>query len=362
VNVVIRTRAFGELHSAPRLQFIPRTYSWQAVGGPHVATIDAVGPAIARWELFNLLRCPVEIYNDQGEIVWWGYVADVEVSEGAITARASIDTLVNRVAVAYAYTSEANTVGERATTAYAQDDLSVDEYGTFERLESSGTSNPTAADAQRDQFLAQYRYPTVVTEIRPGENKPSATVQCRGWFTTLSRRMWAQPLTGPVGNVEQIALIVDEVGEFLTGTDILAAGAIAALDLEQYRDGDVNAQEEIEELLQLGSNGRRLLATVTRERILRLTEELAPGVADLLLRTDGSLHDRYDAPLPQGSCPAGQWARLVDVIPPTVDTSMLADPGSLFMERIEWDVRKNHISRIEPRGASAFDVSNLERV
>lgn len=518
MNVTLWGRDFQAMLAPPKVALIPETYGWAAVGGPHLATIRAIGPAEARWELVAYLRCPVEITNDAGEAVWWGYVAEVEVEEGAITARVSLDDLANRVAVAYAYTSLANTIGTRGTTAWAQDDLSVDEYGTFERLDSSAASEPDLADAQRDQVLAQYAYPVTGIGVRPGGAGSGATLRCRGWFTTLARRMWDNPgehtvvdlsvaertfvvsgalghlftagaplevggstynngsytvvssaqtsdgggnllteivvveaipeqtavdwpvsnldqggrifyvggwetdyfpaggsfsLSGSTGNdgtytvvssaqrqdgegnhrteivvaeeipsavvdgtitptidygylmvapetTAQIVDIVREAGEFLTGVDILDPSGLYLLEV---RDGDTNAQEELEQLLQHGTTGgRRLLCEVTRERVLRVYEEPAPGARDLLLRSDGSLRDYLDAPLPAGACPVGRWARLVDVIPATVNTSVLADPSRVFIERLEWDCARGRFGVIEPRGASAFEVSRVERV
>jgi hypothetical protein len=362
VNVTMRRRDFQDMLAPPRVTLTPLRYGWDAIGGPMTAEVRATGPRDARWELVAYLRCPIEIHNTKGEPVWWGYVAEVEVTDGAITARVDLDELANRVAVAYAYVSAANTIGERATTAWAENGLSVAEYGTFERLDSSANSNPSAADEQRDQILEQYAYPVAAYQINPGGRGESATLHCRGWFTTLSRRHWEQGATGEVGNVEQIAEIVDEVSEFLIGTDITALGAIVETDIEQYRDGDTNAQAEIEQLLAVGSNGRRLLAEVTRERWLRLIEEPAPGVRDYLLRSDGTLRDYLDAPLPEGACPVGVWARLVDVVPATVNTSVLADPSMVMIERLEWDCRRNRFGVIEPRGPSAMAVSRLDRV
>lgn len=518
MNVTLWRRDFLAMLAPPQVTLIPEKYSWAAVGGPHLATIRADGPREARWELVAYLRCPVEITNDQGEAVWWGYVAEVEVSDGAITARVSIDNLANRVAVAYAYTSPANTIGARATTAWAENALSVAEYGVFERLDSSAASAPEAADAQRDQVLAQYAYPVAGIEVRPGGQAAGATLQCRGWFTTLSRRQWEHPgeytitdlsvaestfyiagrrrhifapglpfevgdstyndgtytvisateamdgggnvrtaivvaegipeqaaaswplsnlsieertlyvggwetgyfppggtltISGSTGNdgtytvvssaerrdphgnprteivvaedlpdptvdgtitpelrpgfiaiaaetTAQILDMVREVGEFLAGVDIVTPSGVYVLET---RDGDTNAQAEGEQLLQHGTaGGRRLLCEVTRERILRVYEEPAPGARDLLLRSDGSLRDHLDAPLPVGACPVGRWARLVDVIPATVNTSVLADPTMLFIERLEWDCARGRFGVIEPRGASAFEVSRVERV
>jgi hypothetical protein len=344
----------------PRVTWQVERLSWRAVGGPKLATIEAAGAPVALWDLVELLRCPAELRNAQGQAVWWGYVAEVEVQVDAITVSVSLDTMANRVAVAYAYTTADNPTGARATTAWAEDAESVAEYGTWERLESSSSDDTTTAASLRDSVLAAQRYPVAVPQIAPTARGIRASLQCRGWWETLSRRYYDNAGVSAVETTAQIAAIVAAVGEFVTAVDLVDVSGVSALE---YRDGDTNAQAELEKLLERGSaSGRRMLAVVTRERVLRIYQEPLAGAADLRVRSDGSIRDPYDAPLGYAASPAGQWARLVDVVPAAVNTSYLSNPSVLFVEEAEWDEAQARFSRLEPRGASALAVSRIAPV
>lgn len=360
LTVRFRRRDMQEALVLPRVTWQVRNHSWAAIGGPKAATIEASGDAGALWELIEMLRCPVEVRNPVGDAVWWGYVAEAEVTVGAITVSASLDSMANRLAVAYAYTTADNTIGTRATTAWAEDAQSIAEYGTFERLESSHTDDTTTAAALRDAMLQAYRFPIPTVRVSPGSTERKATLQCRGWWETLARRMYDNAGVDSVETTTQIEDILTQAGEFVERVDIEDASGVSSLE---YRDGDTSAQAEIEKLLERGSSsGLRMLATITRERVLRVYEEPEPGQMDLLLHADGRLLDRFGVPLGYAECPAGRWARLADVIPATVATSLLADPNLLFIEEAEWDEDKGRLGRIEPRGRSVFDVSRLDPV
>ena len=45
------------------------------------------------------MRCPVEITDERGTLVWYGYVAEVETRVGAITVGVSLDDMANKIAV-----------------------------------------------------------------------------------------------------------------------------------------------------------------------------------------------------------------------------------------------------------------------
>jgi len=358
--VTMRRRDFSADLATPRVTFGVERHSWRAIGGPHQATITAAGDITALWELIEALRCPVELLDAHGEARWWGYVAEVEVRVEGIALSVSLDSMANRVAVAYAYVTEGDVIGSRATTAWAQDDESVTEYGTVERLESSSSDDTETAAHLRDVILAQVRWPQAQVSITPGGAEAGATPQCRGWWDTLRWGMYDNPGTEAVETTEQIASIVAEAGEFVAGTLVESASGISGLE---YRDGDTNAQVEIEALLARGtSNDRRLLAQLTRERYLRVYEEPAAGASDYFLLASGALRTAFDTALAPGQCPAGVWARLKDVLPATLDLTRLADPALVFVEGSEWDEAQGRLGRIDPRAPAGANVSGVEPV
>lgn len=158
-------------------------------------------------------------------------------------------------------------------------------------------------------------------------------------------------VTGVWETTDQIADIVDDVGQFLTDCEIEDESAVYA---SPYRDGDGMGGTEIAKLLTVGTTaGRRLLAEVTAERALRVYLEPAQSSSTIELYMDnaGVLYRKWsDQPLGGDSAPVGKWCQLKDW-PSTVDMNLLADPSVFFIEYAEYDVESEAWVNVTPRGA-----------
>src|SRR5512139_3936338 len=142
----IYNRDFGTPDpSLPRLEWQVERYSTRAFGGPYEAIVQARGDIMSLWELLEVLRCPVQIRAPEGDVVWWGYVSEVDIiavnplaqNNLPIQASASLETMFNRVAVAY-NEDDNGSIGERQTTDWLDDDHSQNIYGIKELLASGG--------------------------------------------------------------------------------------------------------------------------------------------------------------------------------------------------------------------------------
>ena len=171
-------RDFTDLIVPPDLEFTIERYGWSDMGGPKTATIQASGDLAALFELVNHLRAPVEIINDLGEAVWWGYLAELQINTGEINFGVDLETMFNDVAVAY---TDQNV---RFTTQWSGDADSIAEYGQKEILLSK--SDVTEADAlqHRDTFLANAKHPIPTLQFSSGQDS-TATLTCKGWIKTL---------------------------------------------------------------------------------------------------------------------------------------------------------------------------------
>ncbi len=183
----------------PEINYQVTSMRWDAVGGCAEASITCYGPEQDLWEMIELLRCPVEIRNETGRAAWWGYVNEVQVRVGAIEIGVTLDSMKNKVAVAYSYIQPGTqTVGQRKTTSWSTDSDSVTEYGTKEFLSSQSGLSTAAAEAMRAAILAAQRYPqgTINPFGTPrgrarysgSEDSQSATLTCKGWWNTLGWR------------------------------------------------------------------------------------------------------------------------------------------------------------------------------
>lgn len=196
MNVIFKTRDFLSQAQPDGLEFKVRRYSFAAMGGPKAAEIEATGGELALWQLADLLRCPVEIDNDTGAAVWWGYVNEVEIMLNRVKVTFSLDDMANRVALAYEEMGAGETSGVRETTAWADDAESQAIYGVKEILDSSDGTTATHAAADRDRLLQERKLPVMSIEGATGKRAEyKATLYCRGWWDTLEYKYCNVPLS-----------------------------------------------------------------------------------------------------------------------------------------------------------------------
>lgn len=173
-------------------------HSWAALGGPEEMEATVTGPSEAIWEVLRWLGYGVEVRNERGSTIWWGFVDDVTVRLGpGLEIGLSLEEMYNRVQVAYTYEDAAGDLQD-AETAWAQDDASVDRYGTKELRHTQADTTATAADALRDRIVTQKGVPRGVPSVG-GEGEVSATVRGRGWYSTLGWKYYEQ-LAGKEGH------------------------------------------------------------------------------------------------------------------------------------------------------------------
>lgn len=172
--------AFPDVH----LEVIRMDYTDE--GGSEMAELRAYGTRDDLWDLFNWLRAPVILRDDADADLWRGHLAEVRVKIGAIEVVVSLDSMFNRVNVVYSYVAPgSSTVGTRASTGWAQDDDSVNEYGTKELLYSLSGDTPESAENKRDVVLEALRLPQPSINPTFGEEMLEATLVLRGWWETL---------------------------------------------------------------------------------------------------------------------------------------------------------------------------------
>ncbi len=336
------------------LTYQVQRYSTNVLGGPERCTVQVAGGLDALFELVELLRSPIEIYERQMGLVWWGVVSKVTVSTGLVEIGASLETMYNRIAVAYSYVAPGSaSVGQRKTTAYTTDADSVAEYGTRDMLLSLGGATDAQALQARDTALSTYRYPISIWQ-KSASGQATATIEAKGWWDTLGWRMLKVATSAAVATTTQIANAIASVGQFLTGNEIETASGIST---NEFRDGDTNAQAEIEELLTAGtSGGVRLAAQVTKERIVRIFAEPILGAADYSLTRRGDLYDPYDNRINPATCPTGIWLRAKDLWPATADLSKLSNPNVAFIDRAEYDVSRDQYAPLARGVPSAWEI------
>lgn len=183
-------RAFAQVIPPAAVAFKVGRYSWRDIGGPAQAQISATGNEAALWGLTGWLRYGVELLDETGDAVWWGYINSVTIEVGAVSVTYSLGNMVNRVRVVYQLRNADGTV-ERAVTADADDALSQSYFGAVkERAVRGGDLSANAAIALRDETLARFKYFGAELEVRGNKTEtPKVSIECLGYWQTLSWRL-----------------------------------------------------------------------------------------------------------------------------------------------------------------------------
>jgi hypothetical protein len=331
----------------PQVTFTIDRYNTRAIGGCDTATISATGGELELWQLLNMLRYGVEIQDELGNARWWGYVNEVVLEIGGVSIGASLDTMSNKIAVAYSYVAAGTSdVGMRKTTAWISDTDSTGEYGTKELLKSLSGATDAQANSMGTASLSSYKYPIPVMQFYGAAKAKTAKIYCRGWFNTLAWR-YAEGDSGDVATTSQIETMITTYGEFITATTIEDASGI---NTSSYRDGDTTLLSEVQDLLQTGTtDGRRLLLDIDRNRRARVYIEPASTTINYYYLKTGKLSDAVGNPLMPGEVVAGVWCALKDIVPVVVDLTILGNPTPFFIEACEWDNQAKQLY-ITPRG------------
>lgn len=357
MNIHIGSRsAFDSGVSQLDLEYKPERFSHSAIGGPKTARIKVNGNDNDLWQLIELIRCPIDIYSDSGECLWWGWIADIDATAKAsggsferVKIGATIDTMYNSIAVAYNKVDVSTGLQERDTTTWADDLLSQSEYGIRELLWSSSSATTTHANAARDMRLQQSRYPQAII-VPVDDTNSGGVITCRGWWDTMSWRYYGNSGTATVDTANQCGTIMISKGQFFGNVLIDVTSGIT---IREERDGDGSAMYELLEMLKMGTtNYRRMLVEIDKNRNVRIYEEPAKSSTTYQLLASGGAIDKGGGEIRRELAPsllAGNWAKWKDIIPPSVDTTILSDPGVVFVEDCEFDIEKNKLI-VTPRG------------
>ncbi len=362
-QVIFKERDFVTQRLQPDLDFKVLHYSWNVMGGPKQAKIEAYGPDIDLWRLIEMVRNPVWLYSRRGDAVWWGYIADIRLDVSSVEAirnpminqrlrvGVSIDTMYNSIQVAFTeLIPPEEGIGERSDTNWANDADSQAEYGIKELLWTKDNATPTHAEAARDMKLEQVKFPIpVISQTSAKISK--ATLICRGLWDTLGWRYYEKLGTNySIDTATQVETILAAKGQFFSGVDLEIASGISISD---FRDGDASALFEVTQMLEMGTdNLRRMLATVTSTRRVIITEEEARSSQMYLINADGSWEDKSGTAIRKELCPVGIWARMKDVVPASVDSNFIADPSFGFIEENEYIVGED---KLHHRSRSSID-------
>lgn len=220
--------------TSPALKFAVNSMTWNDQGGPAECRMTATGTREALYQLTAMLRYGVDIYDDLGVWCWGGYVSEINIGSGAYSYGAQIDSMANKIAVAYSYIEPGtNEVGQRKTTAFASDATSIAEYGTKEAMLSESGLTDAAAEQKRDTAIEAMNRPQGI--ITWGAAEMQADIICRGWFDTLGWMLASWPAAaGPAFTTNNADLSIGAGTAIMRGMQQITIGIAAVNVLGLY--------------------------------------------------------------------------------------------------------------------------------
>ena len=170
----------------PVVDLEPERLTWSAFGGADWALINARGPVQNLLELASLLRCGVEVVDQQSTPVWWGFVDEVTIFLARVQVRVTLDNFFNQVRVRYSFISPDNKLADQLETSSAANAQSQREFGVKETVLYRTDLDEDFAESLRDTFLSLHAWPTSELSQRAEPGQVHAELHCSGWFKTLA--------------------------------------------------------------------------------------------------------------------------------------------------------------------------------
>lgn len=354
MKIVFYSRDFSILPPSPLLDSVSvDRYSWDVIGGPETLTASAP-VTVDKWGAFNYLRAPIEVYDEDSRMVWWGYVSKITVPEGAVKFTMGIDDVYNTVATSYTTVATTDTPSVQAGTAWATDALSINDFGAKEKIITGNDATATTAAALRDNFLARYRYPIQNVEFG-SSNK--IQFECSGWWNTLNWTYYTSTDTSSIDTMTQVSNMITAEGQFMAGITI--DGATSGLTSPAYRDPfdkQKTVMLDVQSLLQVGnSSGKRYMAKVTHARYVFIEPEPSEDV-QYLMTNSGTIETLNGMEISPARCLVGAWVAIKGAQSVQFGTSS-ARP--VFIESAEYSAAQN---KMTPKFAGARDPLSITEI
>lgn len=152
------------------------------------------------------------------------------------------------------------------------------------------------------------------------------------WVTRWTDADMLYQVWGHIKTHDQMSRIVTAEGQFLTGISVRFD---SGLWTRIYRDGDLSALDELEELFDTGTSGDEMIwPWVNAQKVLVVDTLADSSFPAAVLRTDGRLTDINGQPLRPGDVPVGRWVSVEGA--PTEDDAV-APLSPVFLAGAEWN-------------------------
>ncbi|MBP7212730.1 MAG: hypothetical protein KBA03_00715 [Anaerolineaceae bacterium] len=135
---------------------------------------------------------------------------------------------------------------------------------------------------------------------------------------------------------QQIQNFLTSYGQFFRGVYVDVASGVL---LESYRGGSVDAQTEIENLLENGTlDNLRLLAKVNYDQTVEVSlQPVENNYPEIMMKRDGEIYYLSGSKIEKSYDPTGKWMSLEDLLRSASYTNAVTGSQQIFIEASHWD-------------------------
>lgn len=306
-----------------------------------------VSEAEVRDWLTNGIGRHIEIYATSGR-VWEGFVNQINLTIANTTLNIGpLLDISNSIRVDYTtrrWDTNPPIGGDPASTAFAQNDPSVNRWGTFEEVISGGEGVAATMLAMRNSKLNELAWPRVSQDLSSGTSGQGVlSLSCLGYYHMLNRYLFTAN-TGDTGEVN-ISNKLEDVLADDPDTLFAATNAVVeanTLQVPSFDDGSRTGLSVIQELVGLGfASGQRAMFQVGNNRRvvykalpLDMEAKYVYGMYDnypLLALRDGTTVKPWDIQV-------GEWIEIESLAAKPIDSDLPrhSDPRFIFIESVSF--------------------------
>jgi len=304
------------------------------------------------------LLCPVLAYGPGADLIWDGYISQVELRVGDRTRSYSLDGVANRVRCRYT-----TVLGTPGVTAAVSNVASVALYGVRDAVISLGTLNLASAQALRDAYLVDHAFPRArpTTTLRNGDatgGGVALTLTCAGWYATLGAVMLARTDTATEATTAQLATLIGATTPGIGVTngwldpstvEIVTTGVVATRKIEE----DTSYRQAIETRLGMGSTANVRYAWGVygaRQFVVRPWAGATPGTAGYRVRlADASVMNTGGGAVELWQVRPDAMVEDSDLVSAAPPSGAVEGGGSFYVERVTFSAQRGGMElELEP--------------
>lgn len=291
----------------------------------------------------------VEIYNTAGETIWAGFINQVTLSAGTLTAvRGPLLDCVNRASVTYTPILDATTVppieGAETTTTIANDPTTQTLYGILEAVISGGKllDDGTTDDAVqlRETYLEEYKNPQSSEDLDlSGGADVVIQLDLLGYVHRFQKYIYQDLTAATVQIDDKIPLVIAADPNGLFSTDYTRIGTNPSLT-SRYEDDNRNAWDVLTQEVTLGdaAYNRYTLGVYQNQQIRYAVVPTTIAYQHAISDNDIQI-EQFDSGVnvdPWDVLPA-RWLFLTDfLVGRGLPGSPRDDPRSIFIESVHF--------------------------